>query len=66
MVDHQGSRVQDGGYTRIAVKNDLATSGTVSFAQARYEKAMILQESVDDLVEKNEEIIWLMRPNAKM
>jgi peptidoglycan hydrolase-like protein with peptidoglycan-binding domain len=66
MVDHQGSGVQDGGYTRIAVKNDLATSGTVSFAQARYEKAMILQESVDDLVEKNEEIIWLMRPNAKM
>ncbi|MEM9926873.1 MAG: peptidoglycan-binding domain-containing protein [Cyanobacteria bacterium P01_D01_bin.50] len=66
MVDHQGSGVQDGGHTRVATKSDFASSGKVHFAQAKYEKAMILQESVDDLVEKKEENIWLMRPNTKM
>ncbi|MDY6902091.1 MAG: peptidoglycan-binding domain-containing protein [Cyanobacteriota bacterium] len=66
MVDHPGSGVQDGGHTRVAVKSDFHTLGTVSFAQARYEKALILHESVDDLVQKNEENIWLMRPNTRM
>ncbi|MGB3654616.1 MAG: peptidoglycan-binding domain-containing protein [Rivularia sp. (in: cyanobacteria)] len=66
MVDHEGSEVQDGGHTRVAVKTDFHTLGTVSFAQARYEKALILQESVDDLVQKDEENIWLMRPNTRM
>ena len=66
MVDHPGSGVQDGGHTRVVVKTDFQTSGTVSFAQARYEKALILHESVDDLVEKREEHIWLMRPNTRM
>ncbi|MEL6163854.1 MAG: hypothetical protein AAFR37_08860, partial [Cyanobacteria bacterium J06628_3] len=66
MVDHPGSGVQDGGHTRVAVKSDFHTLGTVSFAQARYEQALILHESVDDLVQKNEENIWLMRPNTRM
>ncbi|NJM21627.1 MAG: peptidoglycan-binding protein [Richelia sp. SL_2_1] len=66
MVDHQGTGVQDGGHTRVVVKSDYQTLGTVSFAQARYEQAIILQESVEDLIEKNEENIWLMRPNTKM
>ncbi len=66
MVDHQGSGIQDGGHTRVAVKSDYHTLGTVSFAQAKYEKAMILKESVDDLIEMKEENIWLMRPITKM
>ena len=66
MVDHPGSGVQDGGHTRVVVKSDFQRLGTVSFAQARYEKAMILEESVDDLIRKQEETIWLMRPNTRM
>ncbi len=66
MVDHQGGHTQDGGHTRVAVKSDFQASGKVSFAQARFEKAMILDESVDDLVHKDEENIWLMRPNVRM
>ena len=66
MVDHQGSHTQDGGHARVAVKTDFQTLGTVSFAQAQRQKAMILDESVDDLVQKNQENIWLMRPNVRM
>ncbi|MGB3638980.1 MAG: peptidoglycan-binding domain-containing protein [Rivularia sp. (in: cyanobacteria)] len=66
MVDHQGNITQDGGHTRVAVKSDFHASGKVSFAQARYDKAMILDESVEDLVHKDEENIWLMRPNVRM
>lgn len=66
MVDHQGSHTQDGGHTRVVVKTDFHTLGTVSFAQARHDAAIILDESVDDLVNKNEENIWLIRPNVRM
>lgn len=66
MVDHQGNITQDGGHTRVAVKSDFDTFGTVSFAQARKDAAMILDESVDDLVHKDEENIWLIRPNVRM
>lgn len=66
MVDHQGGHTVDGGHTRVVVKTDFHTLGTVSFAQAKYDKAMILDESVDDLVDKEEENIWLIRPNVRM
>ena len=66
MVDHQGSHTQNGGHARVAVKTDFQTLGTVSFAQAQRQKAMILDESVDDLVQKNQENIWLIRPNVRM
>jgi hypothetical protein len=64
MVDHQGSGVQDGGHTRVAVGNDFSTSGTISFAQASYDSSLIRQENADNLM--YEESIWLMRPNTKM
>ncbi|MEL6462231.1 MAG: peptidoglycan-binding domain-containing protein [Cyanobacteria bacterium J06621_15] len=66
MVDHEGSHTVDGGHTRVAVKTDFQTLGTVSFAQAKYDSAMILDESVDDLVDMKEENIWLIRPNVRM
>lgn len=64
LVDHQGSEVQDGGHTRVAITNNFRTNGTVSFAQASYDSSLIRQEGVDNLT--NEEVIWLMRPNTTM
>ncbi len=64
LVDHQGSGVQDGGHTRVAMTNDFHTNRTIAFAQATYYSSLIRHEGVDDLL--NEEVIWLMRPNTKM
>ncbi|MDJ0674082.1 MAG: peptidoglycan-binding domain-containing protein [Calothrix sp. MO_167.B42] len=64
LVDHQGSGVQDGGHTRVAITNNFRTNGTISFAQASYDSSLIRQEGVDNLT--NEEVIWLMRPNTIM
>ncbi len=52
------------GHTRVATKNNFASSGTISFAQASFESSGIREESIEALI--SEEAIWLMRPNTKM
>jgi Putative peptidoglycan binding domain len=64
MADHPGAGVQDGGHTRVAVSTNFAIDGTVAFAQAHFEQAVIEQEGADQLFW--EEKIWLLRPNRKM
>lgn len=64
MADHLGAGVQDGGHTRVAVSSNFLVDGTVAFAQAHFDKAVIEQEGADQLFA--EEKIWLLRPNRKM
>jgi hypothetical protein len=64
MADHIGTEVQDGGHTRVAVSSNFASDGTVAFAQAHFDRAVIEQEGADQLFV--EETIWLLRPNRKM
>jgi peptidoglycan hydrolase-like protein with peptidoglycan-binding domain len=64
MVDHPGSGVQDGGHTRVATVSYYQVDGTVDFAQAHYDQAVIEREGADQLL--YEENIWLLRPNRKM
>lgn len=64
MQDHHGDQVADGGHTRVAVANDFAINGTVSFAQAQFTQAEIQQEGIDDIIFS--EHLWLLRPTVKM
>jgi Putative peptidoglycan binding domain len=64
MADHPGLGVQDGGHTRVAVSSNFAVDGTVAFAQAHFDRAVVEQEGADQLF--FEEKIWLLRPNRKM
>jgi peptidoglycan hydrolase-like protein with peptidoglycan-binding domain len=64
MQDHPGSQVADGGHTRVATATRFAIDGTVSFAQAQFDRSGIQQEGVDDLT--GSEAIWLLRPNLRM
>jgi peptidoglycan hydrolase-like protein with peptidoglycan-binding domain len=64
MADHPGAGVQDGGHTRVAVSSNFSVDGTVAFAQAHFEQAVIEREGADQLFW--EEKIWLLRPNRKM
>ncbi|RUS99248.1 hypothetical protein DSM106972_079500 [Dulcicalothrix desertica PCC 7102] len=64
IVDSEGDQVANGGHVRFAVKNDFQNRGNVSFAQAKYESSLTLEEGVDTFMYY--EAIWLMRPNSKM
>jgi hypothetical protein len=64
MADHPGTQVQDGGHTRVAVSTNFSGDGTVAFAQAHFDRAVIEHEGADQLF--FEEKIWLLRPNRKM
>ena len=64
LADHLGAGVQDGGHTRVAVSSNFSIDGTVAFAQAHFDKAVIEQEGADQLFAQ--EKIWLLRPNRKM
>lgn len=60
LQDHPGSQIANGGHTRVAIANQFRTNGTISFAQAAYERAEVQEEGVDDLIPS--ERIWLLRP----
>jgi peptidoglycan hydrolase-like protein with peptidoglycan-binding domain len=64
MQDHLGAQIANGGHTRVTTANNFYTNGTVSFAQARYERAEILQEGLENLLYS--EHLWLLRPNVRM
>lgn len=64
MQDHPGSQVADGGHTRVATATRFTIDGTVSFAQAQFDRSGIQQEGADDLM--GSEAIWLLRPNLRM
>jgi hypothetical protein len=64
MADHPGTQVQDGGHTRVAVSTNFSGDGTVAFAQAHFDRAVVEHEGADQLF--FEETIWLLRPNRKM
>lgn len=64
MQDHPGPQVADGGHTRVATVNNWHLNGTVSFAQAQFERAELQDEGIDDLM--GSEHLWLLRPTLKM
>lgn len=61
MVDHMGDAVSDGGHTRVVVANNFDKDGTVQFAQASFDKAVVKSEGVGSFT--GEEYVWLLRPN---
>ncbi len=64
MADHVGSEIQDGGHTRVATASHFDEDGTIDFAQAHFEQAVIEREAPDQVF--FEETLWLLRPNRKM
>lgn len=61
MADHPGTQIADGGHTRVATTNNFQSSGTVSFAQASFDRAQILNQGVEAFTW--DERIWLLRPS---